>query len=783
MIHIHGLDLRNVVVFDDVSVDFTPGVINVRGVNLDSDPASPTGNAVGKTLLFSAIPNLRYQATHLSNRKKSRKDLLGRKGSQVGAIIQNDDGPEYEVLQLASRYLIYKDGVDEQVRGLPNQEQYLEKIFPIQPEDFYAYAFVSTQKPYEIQTATDVNRLQLFAKLFRLDDFDLLKDYFAKKGRLISDNEIRVSTLEQQRHELKRKIRKLKQPISSSEYKTVSAKLETYKAEIEKIRSGMAALNSKRSVLMSLLQVEQKLDSLRKKYKHSKPPEVVLEQMSMWRDSARAWDKYKHEASVARKQKDKLFDRLAQLKSPTNPPDLIKQEIKAHESALYRLEEELTEFRSKFREYERWSESYTEAKAEFKALGVEASEVDLDKDYSDEEAQYRVTLRLKKLLDHKHSDSAECPTCMQDVDLDAIRQNVKQAEKKLARIEKLKEAQSSLQILRRLEEKKPQKPKADEEFLRKEIQRYKENIKKNEAYLQAHKDIRAIQVQIDEIEVPKKPKTEEPKISLDEIDGNIDQCHAILKQLEAKKRLIKEHGIDLRSAAKVQQAIDEIDAEFEKLSVQKKSQDTAASLLLAQIEEYRQYKNSKSVYESGLLEVDGQIAKFQEGLAQKKIITILHKAYGNKGLKAQAVNDICRLYESNLNHYRSLIFMEPFQFSVQASESGVSIRVDRNNGKADAVSDVRHLSGAESDAFRVLSVAALLPLIPNSRRLNLLILDEPTSHMDERYKSLFKEQFIPVMRELVPTLVIISPNENDICPDSKIWTITKQHGVSTLQIH
>lgn len=785
MIYIHGLDLRNVVVFDDVSVDFTPGVINVRGINLDSDPASPTGNAVGKTLLFSAIPNLRYQATHLSNRKKSRKDLLGRKGSQVGALIQNDDGPEYEVLQLPSKYVIYKDGEDEKVRGLPNQEKYLERIFPIQPEDFYAYAFVSTQRPYEIQTGTDIQRLQLFAKMFRLDDFDLLKEHFAKKGRSISDNEIRVATLEQQRQDLKRKIRKLKQPISSTEYKKVSAQLDAYKADVEKIRSEMAALNSKRSVLMTLLEVEQKLDSLRKKYKHSKSPDVVLEQMKELRDAARDWDRYKHESKVAEKQKAKLFERLGEFKSPKQPPEFLKQELKALESSLYKAEEDLTELRAKLREHARWNENYAEAKFEFEQFGIKASDIDLGKDYSGEEAQYRVTLGLKKLLDHKHSDSAECPTCLQDVDLNAIRQNVKQAERKLAQIEKLRGAQAALQVLRRLKEKKPfeLKPDVDEKFLRSEIERCKLGIKSCESDLQRHKDIKAIQTQIEEIDVPRKPKVSEPDIDLEQIDANIDQCHAILKQLEAKKRLVKEHGIDLRSAVKVQQAIDAIDAEFEKLSKKKKAQDSAAGTLLAQVEEYRRYKNSKSVYESGLADVDSQIAKYQDGLKQKKLITILHKAYGNKGLKAQAVNDICRLYESNLNHYRSLVFLEPFQFSVSATEAGVSIRVDRNNGKADAVSDVRHLSGAESDAFRALSVAALLPLVPNSRRLNLLILDEPMSHMDDRYKALFKEQFIPVMRELVPTLVIISPHENDICQDSKIWTITKQHGVSSLKIH
>src|SRR6185437_12892439 len=75
---------------------------------------------------------------------------------------------------------------------------------------------------------------------------------------------------------------------------------------------------------------------------------------------------------------------------------------------------------------------------------------------------------------------------------------------------------------------------------------------------------------------------------------------------------------------------------------------------------------------------------------------LLAKAYGPAGLKLNATNDILFQLEQIYNQYRHLIFAEPFKFKVIAKSDGVHVIVVRGKGND---SDVRQLSGAESDSF------------------------------------------------------------------------------------
>jgi DNA repair exonuclease SbcCD ATPase subunit len=117
---------------------------------------------------------------------------------------------------------------------------------------------------------------------------------------------------------------------------------------------------------------------------------------------------------------------------------------------------------------------------------------------------------------------------------------------------------------------------------------------------------------------------------------------------------------------------------------------------------------------------------------------------------------------------------------VEASDTGVSIMVDRNNGKPDSVSDVRHLSGAESECFALLCAASLITLTPDSRKLNMIVLDEPTSHMHQVTRELFNQKFVPFLREIVPSVYIITPHDDDCGPNSAEWVVAKSKGVSKL---
>jgi wobble nucleotide-excising tRNase len=199
--------------------------------------------------------------------------------------------------------------------------------------------------------------------------------------------------------------------------------------------------------------------------------------------------------------------------------------------------------------------------------------------------------------------------------------------------------------------------------------------------------------------------------------------------------------------------------------------------VLAKVDAITKSANEISVYEDRERSLTKKIDALMPEIEDKRLLEALAKAYSAKGIKAQRANEICSLLEQNLNTYSNLIFCEPFVFSVSATESGMSILVDRGNGH---VSDVRNLSGAESNAFRLLYVMSSLPLTPDAQRVNMLTLDEPCAHMDEIARTKFLRMFLPALSEIVPNIFIITPNPSDYCEGAKQWIVRKERGKSTV---
>src|SRR5690606_8592397 len=176
-------------------------------------------------------------------------------------------------------------------------------------------------------------------------------------------------------------------------------------------------------------------------------------------------------------------------------------------------------------------------------------------------------------------------------------------------------------------------------------------------------------------------------------------------------------------------------------------------------------------------EIGQKLDKLRPLIDKLNLYKMLVKAYSSKGLKLNAVNNILYQIEQNYNRYAPLIFAERFKFKVDATEAGVRVMVDRGNGN---VSDVRQLSGAESDCFRLLHFLTCLIMAPDERRTNIAVLDEPDSHMDDATATLFAERYIPFMRKLVPHTFLISQKGKHKYSDCSYLTVQKHKGVSKI---
>ena len=99
------------------------------------------------------------------------------------------------------------------------------------------------------------------------------------------------------------------------------------------------------------------------------------------------------------------------------------------------------------------------------------------------------------------------------------------------------------------------------------------------------------------------------------------------------------------------------------------------------------------------------------------------------------------------------------------------------------MSDVRHLSGAESRAFSLLFMLSVLPLIPSNRRTNLCILDEFEAGLDEPTRNLLVSQYLPTLNQIVEHIIFITPNNipEDKSVNRRTITVVKQGSKSYIE--
>lgn len=162
------------------------------------------------------------------------------------------------------------------------------------------------------------------------------------------------------------------------------------------------------------------------------------------------------------------------------------------------------------------------------------------------------------------------------------------------------------------------------------------------------------------------------------------------------------------------------------------------------------------------------------------VYRMLGEAYSTKGIKLLLVQRIAAALEHNLNRHAGQIFAENFRFEFNIVEGRFDCTVVRTQGTKEIRSDIRLLSGAESRLFVFLFVLALLPLIPDRRRMNVLFLDEPEVGMDQDTFETFYSRLLPALQKIVPCIVLATPRHDYELPEARVLTVLKENGCSSI---
>lgn len=722
-----GFSMKGIAYFvDSVRFDFKPGLTYVRGRNLHRTGADAS-NGAGKSLLFGALPNALLD-THpviTKNTRSVSKRSFGADGEISVDLKHKNATWTYVKSNKPARLL--KDGVDQKSRIADKQMRAL--MGSISEEEFFATAYIDSRRASAFQLGTSAERYAFITNLFRLDVDDLRRHLARCVSELESDGRVLDQT--------KADLQSVKQELSQIPKDSAKLAKETYdwlNKAVER-KQAMLLLKDQQERWAKYESARRRLKQLTKPTKTARELRLLLEAHASFKSMMEAYTERQSSLDSARRELeklsavdvsvyDKMVSRRARLqdgvqKEPVQPTEDVKSA------------RQLVERRGLSKEQ----------------VGRAVSKAD---------ATLRSLQDQLRDFDNEVGDADACPTCHS-----VLSSKVKQAVR--SRFDELIDTQRRRLAL-------------GNKLLRAfdVIESWRDYELEHEAWLK-HKKLRKLVEGYDfagarrktvltaelskakNSKRPTKPEGEQKQLRVD-LDAAVEYDKA-LSNMEAL-------AVDKPTGEFNPKALEKLSAEIEeRMRVLPKLQSDAA---------IRKSKRRQ------LLELTERAAELEANLADLPVYKMLVKAYSVKGVKTLMVQRIAKSIELNLNKHSRQIFSEDFKFNLEVADGKFDILVTRTVRGKRVTSDVRHLSGAESRLFIYQSLLALLPLIPSSRRLNFIILDEPDSNMDMPTLETFSERLLPALCKIVPSVVVITPRHDYMSPNARIVTVVKEGGRSRL---
>jgi len=745
--------------------DFTNncGLTTVTGHNRDSRISKEQNNGAGKSLMFSMLPNVAFEQTPMADTKK--KNRIHSKGSFIEIDVENL-GHKWTIRQQAGGYKVLRDGEDMKFGRQGDARIQIEKILPLTQDEWYSYVHLQSQKKLEFLYGTPRARMSYISQVWRLDQFDVLRRYFDKR---IEEVKVAQNKSDAFTHQLMN----INDQLNKNGWnKKLDKELAEAKEVVKTQSKKVTKLQSQRQELKSLAkQVEfysttkQKLKKLQKKLKYDKAE--LRDQYKLHQEQ----EKYDDDLEEYQRKVKKWEAKLAELGGVEGGGKKAEFQLKKLRTELKHLEEQdrkLEKVRDKHdaavRELENLDDHVDPDLRKFLSKcnkqGVDPMEA-LKEEYT----TAKTTMKLADLL-HDH-DGGNCPTCMQAINVKDLEKTIAQAKKRKGKAHSMIHA-LEIRITKQENTETIKALKFDERAFyaaRKRIKVINGEIDKLEENIKNAGRWEEIMAQLNDLKKP-KPPARRCTISMEKIEEQkeiLDEVARLKGRLEEYDEVPEDDNI-LKRLAEVEAKLEKVEKKYtkaQKITVRYSSLKAEFKLLSKQREEASQ-----------------KVEEFAPLIKKMKRFKILSKAYSNKGLKLNAMHEIVYGLQQNYNKYAQLIFAEPFKFTVNAKDDGVHIMVDRGQGN---VSDVRELSGAESDSFRLLHFLACVIMAKDDRRVNLAILDEPDAHMDQATTNLFVERYVPFLRKLVPHVFIITQKGKHLHPECSYVTVEKFKGVSNVR--
>jgi DNA repair exonuclease SbcCD ATPase subunit len=746
-----SIELDNILYYKKAKFIFKPGITVVRGLNKNSKDIEKNTNGVGKSLLFSCIPNVRFATTPLAKKNDKKSLFSNTKGTSEIRLTFKDQVNTWTLIQRSRKttvaYDILKNKESIHPRTVPIAESKIKELFGnVSEELFYTLEYISIQRPHVFLRGTATQRQEFFTEVFNLDHYDKLKANFLSQIRELKVKKVKIDVLKEQLVESINRLKVIDWDISKekriNELETI---LQTTNADYVSHIATVTKLQSELHLSMTISKKKKKASTentiaeLKVKVKKLK---TLISAVKDYAEYKRAKKKYEKDTASLQDRLDELTSQLKELKHDGSDEYSVKdiklklEKLNARRASEESRVESIISLRNKYTTIE---ESLPEKhpKLSLEQLGTRIGELE----------------QIIELHGAVGTISKNCPLCGSVIEKSVFGRIAGDAEDELPRRKKeLKTAQGYAKLKEIQKEAKEYKgcedALADLEAKIKVLESKKSLVERSSRLQASIEDVTASLKQIRKPRSVDNPGTDKDEGALESELCVVNESIVLLEEIEElKAEQVRNFGTTTtRAVSEIEKEIAKRSKEQKKLSKNiNKINEELPSLLSYQ----KQYVDGTSIKTN----LESKIEKLERDLSDLPVLEALVKAYGSKGLKVDVMRHIGTIVEANLNKYRELLFAEPFVFSIKIEESSFEVIVDRGNG---LISDVSKLSGAEGAAFILLLLLSMLPLIPRKLRSDTIILDECDAYLGPPLKAMYFNSFLPVLSTVVPKVVVIT---------------------------
>jgi DNA repair exonuclease SbcCD ATPase subunit len=730
--HIHSFGLKDTLLFKDVQFEIPPGLSVVYGLNRTNGRKSMQANGAGKSSAFASIGEILYEEPIVGLKEDTVKHGTRQVRLKLGKRV-------VDVVRKNTKLEIIVDGKPKEFRKKPDAQKWLRSHLPMSQTEFNTYGFLDARVPHPLVMGSSTERKKFFTEAFGLDKIDVERRLF----------EAELSKLKRTRaayRELKAVFDADKEKALPKEKRLeLEQKAKDYESELEDLNRK----NLRLQTIAQLLAFEQSAAKQIERFNSLCPDLKEFE--AIYKDAqanlsddkaklkdAREWEDYQRDSRKYHKAHDALSNDAKKL---INKYGFKKAARKCSDAA------------------DKLPELTSELEACQKALDHKPEKPEKPNEGRPSESKKELRARLDS-LEHRleHALKFKTGTC------DSCGQEVKVRDPKKLKSQ-IKEIEASLELIDLWDEYEDlkvryKKQRAEYEKADAEISGLETRIEKAKRYRKIGRELR---------DLPSAPEPfEGRKLEVNVCERMVEEDRAQIELLEfiepnlENLKQLRELTDKQRNAAsiapKLQTRITEI---HEKLSKVRSRLEVNAMVC-----------ESLGKHRKRLLEM-------KEELVNEEPLKLLVEAYSDKSIKRMAVKAISKRLMDEVNKYAKLVFPEDYDFGFQWESSKLSLTVTRKYrvGKKLKVltSDVRKLSGAESKLYTIILMLAHLSFVPQKKRSNVLILDEPTANFSADTTEAFRK-LLPLLLKVIPSIIVITPRTDERYEGAQEFTVLKEKG-------